>query len=726
VPVLLQSFGRFASPAGYHRVALPSRSILTLCRARHCRSLGASTRRQGASYSTSPSPKHLLPSSWIKGLPIELPKHERRRNPRYRAPKSLLVAWQGAGKRNVSNAEELGVGGAFLLVAHPLSAGTHVELLFDVTGGEVRARAIVRHGRPGHGMGVQFVHMGSEDRARLHRFIKELAEQSHLETVPAPASWFERGPLPLDSGEIKTHHELFALLNKIYSARLTGQLQLVLGRVERQLFFDGGQLVFATSSDRQDSLGEMMLREGALTQSQFEEAAELVKTGQRFGSAIAEMGIFSVDQVVLWVQRQLTQITSSVLDYPSGRFYFFSSLEKNVVPEIGIPVPVGRLLLQAVRRAKDLPLDHLANDPDLRIDLSVDPLLRYQAVELDDTERRLLLSISRPLSAKEFIANCSVPKESAARALYALLVLGAVVSAPRLTQSEPPAEQAAPPAPAEPRIPAPVEPEPEPAPPSAGAVPQPPCPASAEDLLEAKKFEEEIRALLELAAKGTYYELLGVTATSPPEHVKENFHRMARKFHPDRHMGHSDWLDLLQDLMGRLTIAYKTLVDLEKRAAYDKQIAAAGAFALGQEKTESEATVDECLTRAKQALRARNFAGSILWLRKCVEIAPNVAKHHAMLARSLAAIPQYRQDAVRHFSLAIELDQWNTSTYFQFGELYEAMGLPWRSVPLYRRILEIDPEHAKAIERLTALEKKADSPKPKSAKSFLSRLLHPK
>jgi len=42
----------------------------------------------------------------------------------------------------------------------------------------------------------------------------------------------------------------------------------------------------------------MMLREGAITQSQFEEAAELVKTGQRFGSAIAEMGIFTVEQVV--------------------------------------------------------------------------------------------------------------------------------------------------------------------------------------------------------------------------------------------------------------------------------------------------------------------------------------------------------------------------------------------------------------------------------------------
>ena len=630
------------------------------------------------------------------------------------------MAWQGAGKRNASNVEELGVGGAFLLVAHPLSAGTHVELLFDVTGGEVRARGVVRHGRAGHGMGVQFVHMGGEDRARLHRFVKELAEDSRLETVPAPASWFARGPLPLDSGEIKTHHELFALLNKIYSLRLTGQLQLVLGRVERHLFFDGGQLVFATSSDRQDSLGEMMLREGALTQSQFEEAAELVKTGQRFGSAIAEMGIFTVDQVVLWVQRQLTQITSSVLDYPSGRFYFFSSLEKNVVPEIGIPVPLGKLLLEGVRRAKDLPLDHLASDPDLRIEASSDPLLRYQVVELDDTERRLLLSISRSVSAKDFLANCTIPKDSAARALYALLVLGAVISVPApASHPEPaqPAERSAQPAPAAPPTPVAEQPAP------IAAAPEPPCPIPAEDSLDTKKFEEEIRALLTLAGKATHYELLGVTATSPPELVKDNFHRMARKFHPDRHMGHSEWLDLLQDLMGRLTIAYKTLVDVEKRAAYDKHIAAAGAFTLGQEKTESEETVDECLTRAKQALRARNFAGSILWLRKCVEIAPNVAKHHAMLARSLAAFAQYRQDAVRHFSLAIELDQWNTSAYFQFGELYEVMRLPWRAVPLYRRILEIDPEHTKAIERLAALESDRDSDGARvTEKSFLSRL----
>jgi hypothetical protein len=380
-----------------------------------------------------------------------------------------------------------------------------------------------------------------------------------------------------------------------------------------------------------------------------------------------------------------------------------------------------------VRRAKDLPLEHLGADADLQIDLSPDPLLRYQAVELDHLERRILASISHPVSANYFLANCTVPKDSAARALYALLVLGAVISVPATAESaksQPAAEPATKSAPAS--APAPIPDQPVSVAPVSGAEPEPQPAPVAEDSLDAKQFEEEIRTLLQLAGKATHYELLGVTATSPVEQIKENFHRMARKFHPDRHMGHSEWLDLLQDLMARLTIAYKTLLDEPKRAAYDKQIAAAGAFTLGQEKTESEETVDECLTRAKQALRAHNFAGSILWLRKCVEIAPNVAKHHAMLGRSLAAFPQYRQDAVRHFSLAIELDQWNTSAYFQFGELYEVMGLPWRAVPLYRRILEIDPEHAKAIERLAALENETTSATPKSGKSFLSRMLHRK
>jgi tetratricopeptide (TPR) repeat protein len=535
--------------------------------------------------------------------------------------------------------------------------------------------------------------------------VQQLDVEQKKTAVARPSSWFPATEQLPDSGEIDNHHALLALLNRIYSGRLTGKLQLVFGRLEKQLFFDSGQLVFATSSDRQDSLGEMMLRAGALTQSQFEEATLLVQTGQRFGSAIAEMGVYGVEEVTTWVQRQLIQITASVLDYPAGRYYFFGSLEKNVVPEIGIPAPLGKLLLEAMHRANDLPVDHLAEDADLLVDLSSDPLLLFQAVELEKSERHLLGLISRPISAKDIISQSGLPKSQAARALYALLLLGFVVDAPSTERRK--RESAAP-------IP----------PPAPEAPPLGPAPSE-----DGKQFEEEIRGLLEVAEKGTYYDLFGVTASSSSAEINDRFHQLARKFHPDRHMGQTERVGLLQDLMGRVTTAYKTLVDDGKRASYDKQLAAAGPFTPDQSKTESQESVDECFTRAKECLRAHDMEGSILWLRKCVAIAPAVVKYHAILARSLAGVPQYHEEAIQQFEKAIELDDWNTSVYFQFAELYEVMRLPLSAIPLYQKILEIDPEHSKARERLreveSALKAKRDEKDEKSV-SFFSRLFHRK
>jgi curved DNA-binding protein CbpA len=645
---------------------------------------------------------------------ISTTQQDRRRQARYLAPKDLLIAWQGGGKRDVCGAETISMGGVYLFAVEPLTPGTLVEILFDSPSGEVRARATVRHGRAGKGMGLQFVHMASEDRARLHRFIQQLKAEQPKQSVPAPRSWFTPEAVPLDSGEVETHHALFALLHRIYYNRTTGKLQLVLGRVEKQLFFNFGQLVFATSSDRNDSLGEMMLRSGALNQREFEEASALVGTGQRFGSAIAEMGIYSVEEVAAWVQRQLTQITASVLDYPACRFYFFNEIEKDVVPEVGINVPIGKLLLEAVRKANDLPLHHLAEDADLWIDLSSDPLLRYQAVRLDDSERQLISSIAKAAPAKQILSKCGLDRATAARALYALMVLGIVVS---VTPTE--AQQA------EQTIPAPEAAEAQ----EADPIPQPePETAPSKEKPESvKQFEEEIRKFIELAAKSNHYELLGITTDCAPPQIKQSFHALARKFHPDHHMGQSELVGLLQEVMGRLTEAYRTLVDNEKRAHYDKQLAERGAFVLGQEKTETEETLDECLIQAKQCLRAHNYPGSIMWLRKCVELAPDVAKYHAILARSLAAIPQYRQDAVHHFKRAIDLDAWNTSTYFQFAELYELMHLPWRAVPLYQKILEIDPEHNKANERLAQLEAlQKQEKRSKQPLRFVSRIFQRK
>jgi curved DNA-binding protein CbpA len=225
-----------------------------------------------------------------------------------------------------------------------------------------------------------------------------------------------------------------------------------------------------------------------------------------------------------------------------------------------------------------------------------------------------------------------------------------------------------------------------------------------------RRFEREVQHLIELTGKRNYYQLLGVTAESPSSQIKKNYYSMARKFHPDSQVGSRELMGPLRDLMVVIAEAYRTLLNQDKRAAYDKSLAAIGGFSLHREKTDTEESIAAWLKRANECLRAKNFVGSIVWLRKSVEVAPENALYRAMLARSLGTIPQYRNEAIEHFQKAIELDPWRESVYTAFAELLEIMQLPGRARAIYSKLLEISPAHAKALKRFAALDaqEKAD------------------
>ena len=68
----------------------------------------------------------------------------------------------------------LALGGLFISTPKPPPNGDIIQLIFEVPGGDVRARALVRDSQPGKGMGVEFTAMGQEARARLNQLMKVL------------------------------------------------------------------------------------------------------------------------------------------------------------------------------------------------------------------------------------------------------------------------------------------------------------------------------------------------------------------------------------------------------------------------------------------------------------------------------------------------------------------------------------------------------------------------
>jgi hypothetical protein len=104
------------------------------------------------------------------------PSSKNRNYVRVRVPKGTMVAWEHGGKREVSHVSVIGLGGLFVSTPQPPPIGEIIKLIFEVPGGDVRARAVVRDSQPGKGMGIQFVAMVQEARARLNRHMNNLAK----------------------------------------------------------------------------------------------------------------------------------------------------------------------------------------------------------------------------------------------------------------------------------------------------------------------------------------------------------------------------------------------------------------------------------------------------------------------------------------------------------------------------------------------------------------------
>lgn len=100
---------------------------------------------------------------------------ELRKHPRLQSPAGSFLAWQTAKQKLVSYLGDLCLGGLFIRTQNPLTPGTSIQLLMDTPAGEVRARAEVRSARARIGMGVKFVAMLPEDRARLGRWLNTLS-----------------------------------------------------------------------------------------------------------------------------------------------------------------------------------------------------------------------------------------------------------------------------------------------------------------------------------------------------------------------------------------------------------------------------------------------------------------------------------------------------------------------------------------------------------------------
>jgi hypothetical protein len=91
----------------------------------------------------------------------------------------VWVYWKCNGREDVSRVRNIGLGGLFFETREPRAVGTSVRLHFLVQEGQIRADGVVRHAKPGVGLGLKFAALSGQDRPQLSSLLTRLRGAHH-------------------------------------------------------------------------------------------------------------------------------------------------------------------------------------------------------------------------------------------------------------------------------------------------------------------------------------------------------------------------------------------------------------------------------------------------------------------------------------------------------------------------------------------------------------------
>lgn len=139
------------------------------------------------------------------------------------------------------------------------------------------------------------------------------------------------------------------VLTFISMTRKSGDLYVERDAEHRTLFWKGGEVVFANSNSSDHSLGEFLLRNGKITQEQYDKSCEMMEPGVKHGRVLVQLGYLSPKDLWWGVKAQVLEIIFSLFTWDTGRFRFLQS-QQELQEKITLQINTSMLIMEGIRR----------------------------------------------------------------------------------------------------------------------------------------------------------------------------------------------------------------------------------------------------------------------------------------------------------------------------------------------------------------------------------------
>ena len=218
------------------------------------------------------------------------------------------------------------------------------------------------------------------------------------------------------------------VLQTVHHYRVPGVVVPRRGGIEKKVYIVNGDVIFATSTDRDESLGSFLLREGRLTREQFDESvkrlleAQSAQETRRHGAVLVDMGLLTKEELFAAVTRQVRGILHSLFDWEEGEVSF--TVGRFRTDEIiQLEVPTRHAIVEGVKAVRDARRLVAFLGPSWTL---FDPCWAASEIgdiALDPQELRLLKQVDGTKTLRDLVGLGPGDAGHNAKVLYAFFVL---------------------------------------------------------------------------------------------------------------------------------------------------------------------------------------------------------------------------------------------------------------------------------------------------------------
>lgn len=201
-----------------------------------------------------------------------------------------------------------------------------------------------------------------------------------------------------------------------------------LGRTD-VIYVQEGKIIFASSTDPDMGLGEILLRQGDLNLTQYNQAMEHLVTPRRMGALLCELGYLKTDDLSRAVERQANAIVLNAMRYRAGNYTieFTTTFPDEIIT---LPLTTERLILDGVQRIDfwSLIIRGLGR-LERMLEQAPGADARSYALELNEEENHILSLISEPATVQDVLSRSYLSNFISAKTLWGLLTVNLVQDA---------------------------------------------------------------------------------------------------------------------------------------------------------------------------------------------------------------------------------------------------------------------------------------------------------